>query len=636
MEDSPPAAAPGLGPAAEALLRLIDLLAADPTDDDLAAPLRDLERTDTAPEAAAAVQRATATARGIKRTLDQRRRREAELAALFDTAGDLAASRNLDAVLRAIVHRARTLLAADLSYIALHDPDQGDTYMRVTDGSVSARFQQLRLGMGEGLGGLVAETALPYASTDYQVDSRFRHTQLIDAAVEEEGVHGIVGVPLRLGDTVIGVLWAADRAPRAFAPDDIAMLVSLANHAAVAIESVRQLEATARTLRELSETALRSERLNLALRRAADAHDRLTGLVLSGGDVADLAAQAAELFGGAIGIFGADGEALARAGEGEVRFSAEGAADSQASRGAVLVDGRWVCAVMAGPEPLGSIVLAGRPGLGEADRQLFERSSLVTALLLLLRRSVADAEDRVRGELLDDLLSDPGKQRATSARLRAEKLGMDLRRRHAVLVLDGEAPAQGRLASEAQRHARAEGGLAGSRDGRTVLLLPGDDPGGRAAKLAADLGRATGRPVTVGASSSVDDIERLPEAYTAAVRCTDALIALGRKGEGGGMEQLGFIGVLLGESGTDAFVRRTIGPLLDYDAKRGTDLVGTLEAYFANGGHLAKTKAVLNVHLNTVSQRLERVASILGRDWNSPERSLEVRLALRVHRLSKP
>lgn len=626
MEDSPPA--DGLGPAAEALLRLIDLLAADPTDDQLTAPLRDLERNRSAPEAVAAVRQATATARAVKRTLDQRRRREAELAALFDTAGDLAASRNLDAVLRAIVHRARTLLAADLSYIALHDPDAGDTYMRVTDGSVSARFQQLRLGMGEGLGGLVAETALPYTSTDYQVDSRFRHTQLIDAAVVEEGVHGIVGVPLRLGDNVIGVLWAADRAPRTFAPDDIAMLVSLANHAAVAIESVRQLEATARTLRELSETALRSERLNLAQRRAADAHDRLTGLVLSGGDVAGLAAQAAALFGGAIGIFGADGEALARAGDAEVRFAAEGAADSQASRGAVLVDGLWVCAVMAGPDPLGSIVLAGRPDLAEADRQLFERASLVTALLLLLRRSVADAEDRVR----DDLLSDPS--RAPSARLRAEKLGLDLRRPHAVLVLDGDPATQGRLASEARRYARAEGGLAGSRDGRPVLLLPGDDPGGRAAALAADLGRATGRPVTVGASSTADGIELLPEAYAAAVRCADALIALGRKGEGGGMERLGFIGVLLGESGTDAFVQRTIGPLLGYDAKRGTDLVGTLEAYFANGGHLAKTKAVLNVHLNTVSQRLERVASILGRDWNSPERSLEIQLALRVNRLS--
>ncbi|WP_187350611.1 helix-turn-helix domain-containing protein [Glycomyces terrestris] len=625
----------GIGAAAEALLRLIGLIAADTSDERLAAPARDLKRSRASAAAVAAVEEATEAARRITRTLAQRRRREAELAALFDTAGDLAALRNLDSVLRAIVHRARTLLGADLSYIALQDPEAGDTYMRVTDGSVSAAFQRLRLGMGEGLGGLVAETALPYASTDYRVDPRFRHTERIDSAVAEEGVHGIVGVPLRVGEQVIGVLFAADRAPRGFAPDDIAMLVSLANHAAVAIESVRQLEGSAQTLRELSEAARTSERLNRALRRAADAHDRLTGLVLSGGDVADLASQTAELFAGPIGIYDAEGGELARAGDGEVRFVAEGVEGSQAGRGAVLADGLWVCAVMAGPEPLGSIVLGGRTGLGEADRQLFERTALVTALLLLLRRSVADAEDRVRGELLDDLLTDAGRRRSggSSLRLRARRLGIDLHRPHAVFVLDCDA--QPRLASEANRHARAEGGLAGGRDGRPVLLLPATDPGAQAAKLAAAIGRSVGQPATVGASAPVDDPERLPEAYAEAVRCTEAMLTLGRRGEGACMEQLGFIGVLLGESGTDAFVQRTIGPVLDYDRRRGTDLVGTLEAYYAAGGHLAKTKAALNVHVNTVSQRLDRVAAILGRDWNAPARSLEVQLALRVHRLSR-
>ncbi|GAA2272702.1 GAF domain-containing protein [Glycomyces scopariae] len=626
----------GVGPAAEALLRLIGLIAADTPEDDLAGPARDLKRSRASAAAVAAVEDATAAALRIRRTLAQRRRREAELAALFDTAGDLAALRNLDSVLRAIVHRARTLLGADLSYIALQDPEAGDTFMRVTDGSVSAKFQQLRLGMGEGLGGLVAETALPYASTDYRVDSRFHHTERIDAAVTEEGVHGIVGVPMRVGEQVIGVLFAADRAPRGFAPDDIAMLVSLANHAAVAIESVRQLEEARQALRERSRAAETSARLNGALRRAADAHDRLTGLVLSGGEVADLASQTAELFAGTIGIYDAEGAELARAGEGGVRFAAEGVDGSQACRGAVLAEGLWVCAVMAGPEPLGSIVLGGRPDLGEADRQLFERAALVTALLLLLRRSVADAEDRVRGELLDDLLTDAGRRRSggSSLRLRAGKLGIDLHRPHAVFVLDCDAAAGARTASEAKRHARSEGGLAGGRDGRPVLLLPADEPGERAARLAAAFGRVAGRPVTVGASATVDDPERLPEAYAEAVRCAEAMLTLGRRGEGACMEQLGFIGVLLGESGTDAFVRRTIGPLLDYDARRGTDLTGTLEAYYAAGGHLAKTKAALNVHINTVSQRLDRVAAVLGRDWNSPARSLEVQLALRVHRLS--
>lgn len=123
------------------------------------------ERTD-------ALQRAKHLALRVRSELEGRRRREAELSALFETAHDLAGLRDLDAVLRAIVQRARSLLGTDVTYLSLNDPDRGDTYMRVTEGSVAARFQQLRLGMGEGLGGLVAQTARPYVTDDYFKDAR--------------------------------------------------------------------------------------------------------------------------------------------------------------------------------------------------------------------------------------------------------------------------------------------------------------------------------------------------------------------------------------------------------------------------------------------------------------------------------
>lgn len=60
------------------------------------------------------------------------RRRESELAALNDTVSDLAAPKDLDDVLEAIVRRARTLLVADVSYLSLDDDEAGHTYMRVT------------------------------------------------------------------------------------------------------------------------------------------------------------------------------------------------------------------------------------------------------------------------------------------------------------------------------------------------------------------------------------------------------------------------------------------------------------------------------------------------------------------------
>ena len=73
----------------------------------------------------------------VRALLERRRRREEELSGLFDTAGDLAGLRDLDDVLRAIVHRARILLGTDVAYMTLNDEERGDTYMRVTDGSIS-------------------------------------------------------------------------------------------------------------------------------------------------------------------------------------------------------------------------------------------------------------------------------------------------------------------------------------------------------------------------------------------------------------------------------------------------------------------------------------------------------------------
>ncbi|MFH8409178.1 helix-turn-helix domain-containing protein [Streptomyces sp. NPDC018019] len=621
-----------------ALGQLLTLLASGAPAERFTRPPAEVSAAQLSPADRSVLEEATRTALEIRRTLDQHRRREAELAALFDTAGDLAALRDLDAVLHAIVHRARTLLGTDVTYLTLNDPVAEDTFMRVTDGSVSARFQQLRLGMGEGLGGLVAQTARPYASADYRTDHRFKHTGPIDEAVLEEGLRGILGVPLRVGKRVIGVLFAADRTPRDFPPDAIALLSSFADHAAVAIDSARLLEETRSALVDLNTANQTARAHSTALRRAADAHDRLTDLVLRGGSVEALAREIAALLDGGLAVHDADGTEMARVGTAPLVPSPHGIAASRAGGRAVPVDGTWVCAVLAGSEVLGSITLTARADLTDADRRLFERTALVAALLLLLHRTVAEAEDRVRGELLDDLLTagrPNGRSDTASLSIRARKLGINLARPHAVLTLDSGAELRSGLITEAVRRARALGGLAAVRDGHVALLVPSSDAGPLAAGLAKDLGHAVGSPVTVGAAGPVAGPDRIPATYTEATRCLNALHALGRTGEGADPTGLGFLGVLLGDRADfNGFVQRVLGPVLAYDAQRGTELVRTLCAYYAHGASLSKAKDALHVHVNTVVQRLDRIAQLLGTDWNTPARALELQLALQVHRLT--
>ncbi|MFJ8667600.1 helix-turn-helix domain-containing protein [Streptomyces sp. NPDC093600] len=590
------------------------------------------------PEALAELEQAKQLALRVRAELEGRRRREAELSALFETAHDLAGLRDLDAVLRAIVQRARSLLGTEVAYLSLNDPVAGDTYMRVTEGSVSARFQQLRLGMGEGLGGLVAQTARPYVTDDYFDDPRFQHTRTIDSAVGDEGLVAILGVPLTLGSQVIGVLFAADRRARVFEREQVALLGSFAAHAAVAIDTANLLAETRSALAELERANDIIREHSGVIERASEVHDRLTELVLRGGGVLDVAAAVSEVLGGT------------------VEFIEGGRGPAPLADGHAIRDGdHWVAAVSAGGETFGALVLRGQPDLDPVDQRTLERAALVTSLLLLARRSAGEAEQRVRGELLDDLLDAPDRDRRL-LRERAARLRTDVDAPHVVLAarIDRTEAAAGndtgvresadrqRLWSAASHLAATRHGLASARDGGTVLLLP-LGPGESAAELARQtakhLGGALREPVTVGASAPVEAPLARPgevvTAYEEARRCLAALRLLHRAGQGAAAEDLGFLGLLLADSrDIEGFVERTIGQVLAYDRRRGTDLVRTMEAYFASGMSPARTKDDLHVHVNTVAQRVERIGRLLGPDWQSPARALEIQLALRLHAMA--
>ena len=108
------------------------------------------------------LRREHAIALRLREQMARQRQRGAELSALYDTANDLTGIRDVDAILTAIVRRARQLLQADMTYLSLNDEADGASYMKVTDGSVSTEFRNLRLPLGAGLLGLVAQTGAPY------------------------------------------------------------------------------------------------------------------------------------------------------------------------------------------------------------------------------------------------------------------------------------------------------------------------------------------------------------------------------------------------------------------------------------------------------------------------------------------
>lgn len=179
--------------------------------------------------------------------------------------------------------------------------------------------------------------------------------------------------------------------------------------------------------------------------------------------------------------------------------------------------------------------------------------------------------------------------------------------------------------------------LVGEVGGQVVALVAGEHPGSVAANLAHRLTRS--QSATVGASSVPGGLPTtllasLADAHTEAARTAEALVALGRVGDGASVSDLGFAGLIVGtQPEVTAYVESVLGPLLSYDEARGTDLVKTLEAYFSAGSSPRHAATSLHVHPNTVAQRLDRITRLIDTGWQSPDRALEIQLALRLHHL---
>jgi sugar diacid utilization regulator len=216
---------------------------------------------------------------------------------------------------------------------------------------------------------------------------------------------------------------------------------------------------------------------------------------------------------------------------------------------------------------------------------------------------------------------------------RARRFDIDLDAPHVLVVARPEGGEQGRAVVWASSYAYRMSGLKTVQSGCLVLLVPGSDASAAARAVADELSPLLGHPVSVGAAGPDRGVGEIGRMYREAMRCLDALTVLNGVGCAASAQDLGFLGLLLSDDyDVDGFIRSALGPVLEYDEQRLTELTRTLEAYFASGSSPTNAAEALHVHPNTVSRRLERITELLGRDWQKPGQALEVQLALRLQR----
>ncbi len=184
------------------------------------------------------------------RLLSQAQRRALELQTASEIARDTASTLTLDLLLERIVN----LLIDRFSFYhaSIFLLDESGTFATVRESTGSAGAELKRRGHKLAVGsrsvvGTVTATGEPFVLNDVLNSPMYYPNPLLPDTRAE------MGLPLKLGNTVIGALDMQSKSTNAFGPDDVNVLGILSDQIAIAIENARAYELAQHAVEEMRE-----------------------------------------------------------------------------------------------------------------------------------------------------------------------------------------------------------------------------------------------------------------------------------------------------------------------------------------------------------------------------------------------
>ncbi len=217
----------------------------------------------------------------------------ARVETLLEISGQLSRIQPLDTLLGNMAVACGRLLDSDSVGIRVVEGDE--LVLTGIWGDARAAMPTARIKVGESLSGLVVATGRPLLISDPANDPR-----LLPAHREpyrRGGYRAFLGVPLKLGEQVLGVLSARTRREDGFSEDDLSIATAFAGQAAIALENARlyrQTEARAeklKTLAALTRLMTSAESSPALCQAIASASTILLGAAVSAVFVADPVAR---------------------------------------------------------------------------------------------------------------------------------------------------------------------------------------------------------------------------------------------------------------------------------------------------------------------------------------------------------
>jgi PucR family transcriptional regulator, purine catabolism regulatory protein len=377
-------------------------------------------------------------------------------------------------------------------------------------------------------------------------------------------------------------------------------------------------------------------------RRGAQLTSLLSQRALAGGGIQSLVDMLAERTGSGVGYYAANGELRRFRARGSARVALQTLQPTSPGMLQHLGQQLLVQQLGAGHERLGFVTFCN-DALDQWDRIAAQQGSVAIALELAKESAVQAAEDRMRGDFVQAVLSGQGTD-GEAVIQRGRELGYDLRQPHVALLCtllsDPDDGVVGRLshAISAALHGLGVTVPTMRRADGILCYVPASERQRRARDIAdhVRLKVASELPVIVAIGKEAGTVSAWQRSLTEAEQALligRELLDTTRVFDYADLGIYRLLILLREKPELWEFYRATLSALADYDRQQHAELLKTLQAFFDNLGNLARTAEALHVHRNTLLYRLERIGDISGMKLDDPDDRLALWVALKAHRV---
>ncbi len=186
--------------------------------------------------------------------------------ALLQVARVMAESLNPDEVCQRIAHSVLALVGTQGAAVYQLEPESGDLVAVAAAGDQGPGVgRHFVLPRGTGLVGLAVRERRPVVTSDLLGDPRITLTSEVRRRIEQSPLRAGLAVPLLIKERVIGALGVGDGPGRQFSAEEIGLVQSFADQAALALENARLYEEAERRRREAEVLAELARKINASL-----------------------------------------------------------------------------------------------------------------------------------------------------------------------------------------------------------------------------------------------------------------------------------------------------------------------------------------------------------------------------------